>query len=323
MQGAQPAKRRLVSIVAPLYDEEACVAPLAAAVREALESASFDYELILVDDGSRDRTAEAVSHAAALDARIRLLRLARNFGQTQAMQAGFDAARGRIVVGMDGDLQNDPRDIPRLVATLDEGFDLVAGYREHRQDAWLTRTLPSKIANALIHRVTGVSIRDSGCSLKAYRRETLERMHLYADMHRFLPAIAAATAGARICELPVRHHARTFGTSKYGAGRVLRVLADLLTLTLLSSFRERPLRLFGFGAAGALAIALLFAAGAVLTAHPVNPGSAFAYVLPTAALVWLALAGHLLLLGLVSEVALRRAREDSAGVLPIAREFRR
>lgn len=320
MQEPEPTSRRLVSVVAPLYDEEACVVPLVDAVREALADAPFDHELILVDDGSRDGTADAVARAAAADPRVRLVPLARNFGQTHAMQAGFDAARGRIVVGMDGDLQNDPRDIPQLVAKLDEGFDLVAGYRVRRQDALLSRKVPSLLANRLIHWLTGVSIRDSGCSLKAYRSETLERMHLYADMHRFLPALAAAMAGARICEVPVRHHPRTFGTSKYGTGRILRVLADLLTLTLLSWFRERPLRLFGFGAAAALVIAVPFAVGAARTWHGVGSAIGFVYVLPTSTLVWIVLACHLLLLGLVSEVALRHAREDVDEVLPIVRE---
>jgi glycosyltransferase involved in cell wall biosynthesis len=307
-------------VVAPLYDEEACVGPLVAALREALADAPFDHELILVDDGSRDGTAGAVARAAEADPRVRLVQLTRNVGQTHAMQAGFDAARGRIVVGMDGDLQNDPRDIPRLIEKLDAGFDLVAGYRVRRQDALLSRRLPSRIANRLIYWLTGVSIRDSGCSLKAYRRETLERMHLYADMHRFLPALAASMAGARICEMPVRHHPRIFGTSKYGTGRILRVLADLLTLALLTWFRERPLRLFGFAAAAALAIAVPFGVGAARTWHEPGSGIDFVYVLPTSTLVWITLACHLLLLGLVSEVALRRAREDIDAVLPIVRE---
>jgi glycosyltransferase involved in cell wall biosynthesis len=170
------------------------------------------------------------------------------------MQAGFDMANGDVIVSMDGDLQNDPADIPRLVEKLDEGFDLVAGYRVRRQDNLLKRKVPSWIANRIIRFITRVDIRDNGCSLKAYRRWTLDRMPLYSDMHRFLPAMAAAMAGARITEIPVRHHARQFGQSKYGLSRVFKILADLLTITLISWFRERPFLLFGLGAVGASAL---------------------------------------------------------------------
>lgn len=317
---ATTAPRRLVSVIAPLFDEEECAAPLVAAVRDALEHAPFDWELVLVDDGSRDRTAQIVAGEAARDGRVRLVRLARNFGQTQAMQAGFDTARGSVLVGMDGDLQNDPGDIPALVAKLDEGFDLVAGYRVARQDAWLSRKLPSHVANRLIRWITRVPVRDNGCSLKAYRRQTIDRMHLYADLHRFLPALAAATAGARICEMPVRHAARRLGRSKYGTGRIVRVLADLLTLMLLKWFRERPLRFFGFAAFGTLFAALPFVAGALSTWHGSSAEVEWSYVLPTSALVWIALASHLFLLGLVAEVALRGARTTVREPLPIVVE---
>lgn len=309
-----------LSVVAPLYNEEECAGLLVDAVRSALVAQPLSWELILVDDGSRDRTAEIVAAAAAADPRVRLLRMKRNFGQTQAMQAGFDAARGRVLVGMDGDLQNDPRDIPLLVAKLDEGYDLVAGYRVRRQDAFLSRRVPSWAANHLIQWITRVPIRDNGCSLKAYRRETVARMHLYADMHRFLPALAAATAGARICEIPVRHHARAHGSSKYGASRIVKLLADLLTLALIAWFRERPLRLFGFAAAAAFALALPFALGAALTWDAPVHGATYPYVFPTAALVFLLLAGYLMLLGLVAEVALRRSRDADDEPLPIVVE---
>jgi len=306
-----------LSVVAPLYNEEECAGLLVDAVRSALEAQPLGWELILVDDGSRDRTAAIVAAAAAADPRVRLLRMRRNFGQTQAMQAGFDAARGRVLVGMDGDLQNDPRDIPLLVAKLDEGYDLVAGYRVRRQDAFFSRRIPSWAANHLIRWITRVPIRDNGCSLKAYRRETVKRMHLYADMHRFLPALAAATAGARICEIPVRHHARVHGTSKYGASRIVKLLADLLTLALISWFRERPLRLFGFAAVAAGALSLPFVLGTLLTWDAPEYGSPYPYVFPTAALVFLLLGGYLMLLGLVAEVALRRSRDTDDEPLPL------
>jgi glycosyltransferase involved in cell wall biosynthesis len=193
-----------LSVIAPLFDEEESVGPLVAAVREALREHP-SWELVLVDDGSRDRTLARVRAEAERDPRVRPVALARNYGQTQAMQAGFDAARGTVLVGMDGDLQNPPGEIPRLLAKIEEGYDLVAGYRRDRRDAWLSRKLPSWIANRLIRRLTGIAVRDNGCSLKAYRREAVERMHLYAELHRFLPALAAATAGARIAELEVAH----------------------------------------------------------------------------------------------------------------------
>jgi glycosyltransferase involved in cell wall biosynthesis len=307
-----------LSIVIPLYNEAESVGPLVEAVRSALADHSA-WELVLVDDGSRDRTVAIATELAAADPRIRLVPLARNYGQTPAMQAGFDEARGRIVVSMDGDLQNDPLDIPRVVAKLEEGYDLVAGYRERRQDKLLSRKVPSWIANRIIRRITGVDIRDNGCSLKGYRRELLDRIYLYSDMHRFIPAVAAATAGARISEIPVRHHARRFGQSKYGLSRIAKVLADLLTITMIRSFRERPLALFAAGAAGATALSAAFAVAAlaVMLRHGVTPERMV--VLPGAAILWLGLAVYLLMLGLVGEIALRESR-PAPHALPLVRE---
>lgn len=282
---------------------------LIGAVRDALAETP-SWELVLVDDGSRDATAPRAAELVAGDARIRLVRLARNYGQTQAMQAGFDAARGEVIVSMDGDLQNDPRDIPELVATLERGYDLVAGYRVRRKDRFLTRKVPSWVANRLIAWLTGVPIRDNGCSLKAYRRELLDQLHLYSDMHRFLPALAAATAAARITEMPVRHHPRRFGTSKYGLSRIAKMLADLLTIKMISSFRERPLTLFGIGAGSAagIGIAVVFAWLDSLATYDVQVQRA--YVLPTVALLWITLACYLLMLGLIAEVALHTSRQE-------------
>lgn len=308
-----------ISVVVPLFNEEESVGPLVDAVRHALGPGE-EWELVLVDDGSRDATVAIATEIAAADPRVRLLRLARNYGQTPAMQAGFDHARGRVVVSMDGDLQNDPQDIPRLVAKLDEGYDLVAGYRERRQDKVITRKVPSWIANRIIRSITGVSIRDNGCSLKAYRRELLDRVHLYSDMHRFIPAVAAATAGARIAEIPVRHHARRFGTSKYGLSRIAKVLADLLTIKMIRSFRERPLVLFAAGALGAMLLGLLFAVAAIVSLAFFRPEKASALVFPGAALLWLGLAAYLLMLGLIAEAAVRKQRWRAAGHLPLVRE---
>ncbi|MDQ3557288.1 MAG: glycosyltransferase family 2 protein [Gemmatimonadota bacterium] len=290
-----------LSVVVPLFNEEESVGPLVEAVRSALAETP-SWELVLVDDGSSDDTPRLAGQIAAADPRVHLVRLARNFGQTPAMQAGFDHVRGRVVVTMDGDLQNDPRDIPALVARLEEGYDLVAGYRVRRQDKLLTRKVPSWIANALIRRLTRVDIRDNGCSLKAYRREVVERMHLYSDMHRFIPAIAAATSGARITEMPVRHHARGFGRSKYGLSRVPRVIGDLLVVTLIRSFRNRPLALFGGAAALAFLVGLVSAVAVLLL--DLRPGGS-SVVVQGVALLWFELALYLLMLGLLAEVVLR------------------
>lgn len=303
-----------LSVVVPVYNEEESVRALVEAVRDAL-GASEDWELILIDDGSRDATADVAAELAAADARVRLLRLARNYGQTQAMQAGFDHARGEVVVSMDGDLQNDPRDIPLLVAKLGEGYDLVAGYRQRRQDAFWTRKVPSFVANRLIGWITGVRIRDNGCSLKAYRRQVLQALSLYSDMHRFLPALAAATAAARVTEVPVRHHPRRFGASKYGLSRILKILGDLLTISMISSFRERPLAMFATGAAGAALLGTLLSVAAAVALVSFQASKANAFVLPAAAVLCFSLAAYLVMLGLIAEVALQRARLDDASIL--------
>ncbi|MGH6916004.1 MAG: glycosyltransferase family 2 protein, partial [Geminicoccales bacterium] len=214
----------VISVVVPIYNEAPNILPLVDAVRGAL--ANERWELLLVDDGSTDGTTELAEEVARVDHHVRCLRLARNYGQTAAMEAGFDHARGEIVVSMDGDLQNDPRDILRLVETLNQGHDLVTGYRLKRKDKAVTRRFPSWVANGLIRRITGVMIRDTGCSLRAYRSAVLRRMVIYSDMHRFIPAIAAATSGARIAEIPVAHHPRRYGSSKYGLSRTWRVLLD-------------------------------------------------------------------------------------------------
>ena len=305
-----------LSIVVPMFNEEESVTPLVDAVRDALASHP-SWELVLVDDGSRDRTVEIASALSSADPRVVLLQLARNYGQTQAMQAGFDRARGRIVVSMDGDLQNDPRDIPLLVAKLDEGYDLVAGYRMRRQDKVISRKIPSWVANRIIIWLTGVRIRDNGCSLKAYRRELLDQLHLYSDMHRFLPALAAATTNARIAEVPVRHHARRFGTSKYGLSRIAKLLADLLTIKMISTFRESPLAMFGLGALAAGVIAMVFTAAwlwsFVQHPGPLDGAPMNAYVFPGSALLCIALAVFLTRRGRSAEEAWQKARSEERG----------
>ena len=312
-------KQSWLSIVVPLYNEEGNVAPLVHAVQSALAGRQ-NWELLLVDDGSGDGTADEARRACRADPRVQLIRLVRNYGQSTAIQAGFDLARGDVVVTMDGDLQNDPGDIGPLVDKLGEGYDLVAGYRMRRKDRFVTRKVPSWVANRLIRAITGVPIRDNGCSLKAYSRELLDRLHLYSDMHRFIPALAAGTAGARIAEVPVRHHPRRRGTSKYGLSRVGKVLADLLTITMIRWFREHPLTIFAVGSSLALVMALGFGAASLVVFGSLRPEKANSLVFPGAVLLWLGLSFYLLMLGLIAEVALREAPAPDAQQLPIFRE---
>jgi glycosyltransferase involved in cell wall biosynthesis len=233
-----------ISIVVPIYNEEENIPALHDAVTGALAASGLDYELILVDDGSSDGSFPLLQAVAEKDRRVKVIRFRRNFGQTAAMAAGFDAATGRVVVPMDGDLQNDPADIPRLLSRVDEGYDVVSGWRKDRRDTFINRKLPSMIANGLISLMTGVHLHDYGCTLKAYRREVLDGINLYGEMHRFVPALASQI-GARVAELPVNHRPRLHGTSKYGISRTLRVVLDLMTVKFLLSYSTKPIQLFG------------------------------------------------------------------------------
>ncbi len=234
-----------LSIVVPIYNEVDNLRPLCERVHTVLAPTDWSYELILIDDGSHDGSGELLAELHAEDDRLKVLRFRRNFGQTAALAAGFEYAQGDVIVSLDGDLQNDPIDIPRLLAKLDEGYDLVNGWRVNRQDPFLHRRLPSQIANQMISLTTRVKLHDYGCTLKAFRREVAKGLKLYGEMHRFIPALAG-DMGARIAELPVTHHARKHGTSKYGLTRTLWVVLDLLTVKFMSSYATRPSHLFGF-----------------------------------------------------------------------------
>ncbi len=308
-----------LSVVAPLFNESENVRPLVDWILQALETYAGIFEVILVDDGSRDDTWTQIQ-AAAADPRVRGLRLGRNVGQTAAMMAGFDHAQGRVVVSLDGDLQNDPRDIPALIAKLDEGYDLVCGWRRQRQDKLLLRKVPSWVANRLIRRLTGVPITDNGCSLKAYRRDLLNRISLYAEQHRFIPALSASV-GARITEMPVRHHARRFGESKYGISRTVKVLVDLLTLKMITTFRSRPLVGFALAALPAVGISLVFGALWFFSLTHFGSDKADALVFPGAGLLSIGVAIYLFMLGLVAEVALSSERTGTNDI-PAAAEIR-
>lgn len=233
-----------LSVVVPIYNEAENLRPLCQRIHEALASTNWMYEVVIVDDGSTDGSAQILTLLHAKDPRLKVLRFRRNFGQTAALAAGFAYAHGRVIVSLDGDLQNDPLDIPRLVAKLDEGYDLVNGWRINRRDPFLHRRLPSRIANWLISLTTRVKLHDYGCTLKAFRSEVAKELKLYGEMHRFIPALAG-DLGARIVEMPVAHHPRQRGRSKYGLTRTLWVILDLLTVKFLSSYATRPSHLFG------------------------------------------------------------------------------
>ena len=233
------------SIVVPFYNEEHSVAPLYVKLTQVMTGLDQPYELIFVDDGSRDGTLEVLNSIYDNDSRVRLVSLRRNFGQTAALKAGFDIAVGEIVISMDGDLQHDPEEIPAFLAKLEEGYDLVSGWREHRLDRWLTRRLPSRIANGIMARISGVPLHDFGTTFKAYRREIIQSIQLYGELHRFIPALAT-WSGARIAEIPIKNIPRKSGKSNYGLSRIFRVFLDLLSVKFLLDYSTRPLHFFGF-----------------------------------------------------------------------------
>jgi len=248
-----------LSVISPVYNEEESVTLLHQAVVQALEPLNLQWELVLVDDGSSDGSAKQLEMLATQDPQhVRVVELRRNFGQTTAIAAGIDYSRGDIIVLIDADMQNDPADIPMMLDKLKEGYDVVSGWRVNRQDTYITRTLPSHLANGLISRVTGVHLHDYGCTLKAYRREVITGFRLYGEMHRFIP-VFARWVGARIIEVPVQHHPRRFGKAKYGLERTIKVILDLFTVKFLNTYSSKPIYLFG-----GLGVLLILAAFLVL-----------------------------------------------------------
>ncbi len=253
-----------LSVIVPFYNEEDNIRRMHAAIVAAIEPLGVPFEMVLVNDGSRDRTLERATEIARQDARVRVVNFRRNYGQTPAMAAGIEQAHGKVLVTMDGDLQNDPRDIEHFLAKINEGYDIVVGWRFNRQDKLISRKIPSKIANWLIGKVTGVPIKDNGCSLKAYRAALIKEIPLYSEMHRFIPAMASI-AGPRIAEIKVRHHARQFGQSKYGLSRVYKVLLDLMVIKTVASFTARPLQWFTLLSLPLLTIGIFALGYALLT----------------------------------------------------------
>ncbi|MGF1542198.1 MAG: glycosyltransferase family 2 protein [Pleurocapsa sp.] len=297
-----------LSIVVPIYNEVESIDTLVQTIADAVKESKLNYEIICVDDGSKDGSTQKLAELAAIRSDLKAVILRRNYGQTPAMAAGFQCAQGEVIVTLDGDLQNDPADIPMLLAKLNEGYDLVSGWRKKRQDAALTRLLPSKIANWIIGKVTEVKLHDYGCSLKAYRAELVADMNLYGELHRFLPALAYIE-GARITEVPVRHHPRRFGQSKYGLGRTIRVIMDLLTVFFMKKFLTRPMHVFGLG--GVISLAIGIGMGLYLTilkiAFSENIGSRPLLTLS----VLLVLTGvQLFCFGLVAELLMRTYHES-------------
>ncbi len=292
------------SVVVPVYNEEACVEPLYREIVKAGDATGRTFEIVLVDDGSRDQTFAVARGLAREDPRLRVVRLRRNYGQSPATQAGFDHARGNVIVTMDGDLQNDPADIGRLLAEIDDGYDIVSGWRRDRQDDFISRKIPSMAANYIIKKITGVKIHDNGCALKAYRRGVIERTRIYADMHRFILVLTSMSGGS-YREIVVNHRPRTLGRSKYGIGRTWKVLLDLITMVMITRFAMRPGLWFGSISLPffvLMMISMVLAAIQVMGAPPDGETS----IVYTGATLLLGFAfGNFLLLAFIGELVLR------------------
>src|SRR5438445_5641027 len=307
-----------VSVFLPVFNEEPNLRPLHEKLDRALRQLGRTAEIIYVDDGSSDGSLSVLREIAASDSRVRVIALRRNYGQTPAMAAGIHAARGGVLIPMDADMQNDPADIKRLLDKLDEGYEVVSGWRKNRKDPLFTRKIPSMMANWLISKIGGVPLHDYGCSLKAYRRESLADVHLYGEMHRFIP-IYASWSGARVAEIPVEHHARTMGKSKYGLSRTIKVVFDLMTIKFMASYQTKPIYIFG--TFGMLAIALSFIAGIWATVLKFWKGVSFILTpLPLITIVMLAIGIQFLLMGLLAEMLVRTYHESQAKRIYAVRE---
>ena len=307
-----------VSVVVPLLNEQGNIGPLYDQITQAL-SGGFDYEIIFVDDGSDDGSFAELTRLQKDDARVRVIRFRKNFGQTAALSAGFAHAQGEIIAALDADLQNDPADIPKMIARLDEGFDVVSGWRKKRHDNAITRLIPSKIANWLIARITGVKLHDFGCTLKVYRREVLAETKLYGEMHRFIPALAS-WSGASIAEMVVNHRPRTAGVAKYGLGRTMKVVLDLITVKFLGSFSTKPIYIFG-------GLGAISAIGAIITGLAViyqkiasdSDMSGNPLLILTAMLVTTTI--QFILMGLLAELMVRTYHESQNRPTYVIREI--
>jgi glycosyltransferase involved in cell wall biosynthesis len=315
---ADKASRPYVSIVVPIYNEEESIPMLYSRLTTALEQLGLPYEILAADDGSRDGSFALLRELAQTDHRLRVIRFRRNFGQTAAFAAGFARARGDVVITIDADLQNDPADIGKLLAKVDEGYDVVSGWRERRQDPFINRRLPSMIANRLISWATGVYLHDYGCSLKAYRIEVVRGINLYGELHRFIPAIAS-WQGVAVAEIPVHHEARRFGKSKYGISRTLRVVLDLLTVRFLLSYGTRPMQIFGL--TGLISFGIGMVIGLYLTWIKLAYGAAIAdRPLLLMAVLLIVLGAQFISMGLLGELIVRTYYETQSKPIYVVRE---
>jgi glycosyltransferase involved in cell wall biosynthesis len=307
-----------LSLFLPVLDEEENLRPMHAKIQEALKNLGRTAEVIYVDDGSTDASLKILREIAAEDSRVRVISLRRNYGQTAAMSAGIDAAKGEILIPMDADLQNDPKDIARLLEKLNEGYDVVSGWRKNRQDKMISRKIPSQIANKIISWIGGVPLHDYGCSLKAYRRDVLQDVRLYGEMHRFIP-IYASWAGARVTEIPVDHHARTMGKSKYGISRTVKVIFDLMTIKFMAEYHTKPI--YVFGTFGLIAFLLSMLAGVWAFYLKFVSGVSFILTpLPIIAIVMLAISVQFILMGLLAEMLVRTYHESQDKAIYAVRE---
>src|SRR5579862_9555167 len=298
----------MLSITIPIYNEERNIPILHERLVASLEPLGQPFEMIFVNDGSTDGSEAALEALCATDSRVKAIHFRRNFGQTAAMMAGIDHASGDIIVPMDGDLQNDPADIAKLLAKLDEGYDVVSGWRQDRKDATLRRNLPSRVANRLISGISGVRLHDYGCSLKAYRRDVLKGVKLYGEMHRFIP-IYASWEGGRVTEVPVTHHPRMHGQSKYGVERVLKVVLDLIVVQFLARYANRPIYVFGGFGIGAMTLAVLAGVWAVYLKYFENT-SFIQTPLPLLVVTLFVTGGMSVLMGLLAEIIMRTYYES-------------
>ncbi len=310
-----------ISVFLPVLNEEPNLRPLHEKLDRALAQLGRSSEIIYVDDGSTDRSLEVLREIAAQDPRVRVIALRRNYGQTPAMAAGIDAARGQVLIPMDADMQNDPADIARLLDKIDEGYDVVSGWRKRRQDKLFTRKIPSMIANRIISWIGGVPLHDYGCSLKAYRRDSLADVHLYGEMHRFIP-IYASWSGARVTEIPVEHHARTMGKSKYGLSRTIKVIFDLMTIKFMASYQTKPLYVFGWAGLLTFFVSFFCAVLAFVMKFANWPHHAdFVQTpLPVLTMVMLVLGIQFFLMGLLAEMQVRTYHESQAKSVYAVRE---
>lgn len=308
-----------VSVVIPLLNEEENLELLYNHLKTAMDDLGKNYEIIFVDDGSKDRTFSILKSLHRQDPRLWVIRFRRNFGQTAAFSAGFHLAHGEVVITMDGDLQNDPNDIGILLAKVDEGYDVVSGWRVNRQDKFLTRKLPSRIANGLISKVTGVKLHDYGCSLKAYKRDVVKNINLYGEMHRFIPALAS-WMGIEVAEVPVNHYPRRFGRSKYGLGRTIRVILDLITVKFLLDYATRPIQIFGLWGIISLAAGILLATYlTILRLFFDTPLSDRPTLLLAVLLILLGV--QLIIMGLLGELLVRTYHETQGKPIYMVREI--